>query len=312
MDIENDYQHQPVMLQETLAALVIRMNGAYVDATLGRGGHAKALLEQLGQSGRLLAIDKDPEAITSAQHLFGNDPRVMVQHGSFAMMGQFAKQHELVGKVNGILIDLGVSSPQLEDPQRGFSFLKDGPLDMRMDNTRGQTAAQWINSAKEEEISQVLHDFGEERFARRIARAIVAERKLEPIQTTGRLAAIVSDANPAWEKYKHPATRVFQAIRIFINQELKDLQVGLEQALEILAVGGRLVVLSFHSLEDRIVKRFMRYHSQNQTPLDIPILIEEGRPKLKILGRGIKPTAQEIAMNPRSRSAVLRVAEKLA
>lgn len=306
------YKHQPVLLTEVITALAIQQNGIYVDATLGRGGHTKAILENLGPEGRLIAIDKDPEAVVLTKEFLGQDKRLEVIHGSFADLQEIAEERGVKEKINGILFDLGVSSPQLEDPTRGFSFLQPGPLDMRMDNTKGLTAAEWLAFAKESEISNVLHDLGEERFARRMARAIVTERELEPITTTTRLAEIVSKANLRWEKGKHPATRAFQAIRIFINQELTELQHSLAQALDILAVGGRLAVISFHSLEDRIVKQFIREHSQRKNiPAEIPIVFKEERFKLKDLSRGIKPTAEEIAANPRSRSAVLRIAEKL-
>lgn len=305
-------QHQPVLLAEVLTGLAISPSGIYIDGTMGRGGHTEAILKQLDQNGQLIAFDKDPAAVKSVKEKLGADPRIILVHGSFITMQQVAKQRNLIGKIKGILLDLGVSSPQLDEPERGFSFLQDGPLDMRMDNSSGITAAQWIATAKEAEIAEVLHDFGEERYARRIARAIILARIEEDIITTGKLSTIVSKANPAWEKGKHPATRAFQAIRIFVNQELNELQAGLDQALEILAITGRLVVISFHSLEDRIVKRFMRRNSRDESlPSYLPVVHQEVRPRLRCLGRGIKPTAGEIATNPRSRSAVLRVAEKL-
>lgn len=306
------YHHQSVLLPETLTALAIHADGVYIDATLGRGGHSKEILARLNAQGKLIAFDKDIEAIQITREYLGADKRIEFIHGSFAALAEVAKNKGIVGRVNGILFDLGVSSPQLEDPSRGFSFLQDGPLDMRMDNTQGLTAAKWIATAKESEIMNVLFEYGEERFARRIARAIVQERAIEPIVTTRRLSEIVSKANPAWEKGKHPATRSFQAIRIFINQELNELEVSLQLALEILAVGGRLVVISFHSLEDRIVKQFMRQQSKGAIlPKEIPIAAMDVRPRLHCIGRGVKPTAAEIAANPRSRSAVLRIAEKL-
>jgi len=304
--------HQPVLLEEVIAALAIKPDGIYVDATFGRGGHSQAILDRLNANGRLLAIDKDPEAAEFAQTKFKTEKRFKFLQGSFNCLQQFMRAEQLEGKVNGILMDLGVSSPQLDNPGRGFSFLQDGPLDMRMDTGQSETVATWLNRAKESAIAQVLHEYGEERFARRIARAIVRERAVEPIQTTGRLAAIVSAANPAWERHKHPATRTFQALRIFINQELSELQAGLEQALDILTMGGRLAVMSFHSLEDRIVKRFIRKNSKDESlPAGLPVVAAVMRPKLKSLGRSIKPSEAEIARNVRSRSAVLRVAEKL-
>jgi 16S rRNA (cytosine1402-N4)-methyltransferase len=306
------YTHQPVLLDEIIDALAIKPNGIYIDATFGRGGHSQAILNKLNADGRLLALDKDLEAAESAQNKFKTEDRFKFLKGSFTHLLQFAREEYVEGKVNGILMDLGVSSPQLDNPGRGFSFLQDGPLDMRMDTQHGEAVATWLNRAKETDIAQILHEYGEERYARRIARAIVRERAVEPIQTTGRLAAIVSAANPAWERHKHPATRTFQALRIFINQELSELQTTLEQALSVLAEGGRLVVVSFHSLEDRIVKRFIRKHSKDESlPVGLPVLASNLKPKLKSLGRSIRPSDEEIARNPRSRSAILRVAEKL-
>lgn len=299
------------MLAEVLEALAIKPNGIYFDGTLGRAGHSKEILKHLNTQGRLIACDKDPEAIALTRKMLGDDPRIEFIHGSFVKLEEIAKERELIGKIDGILLDLGVSSPQLEDPKRGFSFLYEGPLDMRMDNTAGITAENWLAMAKESEIAQVLKEFGEERFARRIANAIVKTRGLEPITTTSQLAEIVKKANPAWEKGKNPATRTFQAIRIFLNRELQELNQVLEQALNVLSIGGRLVVISFHSLEDRIVKNFMRRWSKGeQLPKELPIISKE-RPRLQSLGHGTKPTATEIAQNPRARSAVLRVAEKL-
>ncbi len=308
------FLHQPVMLDEIIAALEIQTDGIYIDATFGRGGHSGAILEKLSGEGRLLAMDKDPDAAEFAEDFAtATAAQFTFLKKSFTYLERFAQDEKVAGNVNGILMDLGVSSPQLDNPARGFSFLQDGPLDMRMDTTNGEAVAGWLNRAKEQQIADILHEYGEERYARRIARAIVRERMIEPIQTTGRLAAIVSAANPAWERHKHPATRVFQALRIFINQELTELQAALEQALNILAIGGRLVVVSFHSLEDRIVKRFIRKHSKDESlPAGLPVMASVLRPRLKGLGRSIKPTEAEIARNPRSRSAVLRIAEKLA
>jgi 16S rRNA (cytosine1402-N4)-methyltransferase len=303
--------HQPVLLEEAIAALAIKPDGIYLDATFGRGGHSAAILAQLNAKGRLLAIDRDPEAVIYAQEKFANEKRFTLFQGAFSQLEQFAKAQNVVGKINGILMDLGVSSPQLDDAQRGFSFLQDGPLDMRMDTASGEPVATWLNRAKEADIAQVLFEYGEERFSRRIARAIVQERQAEPIQTTGRLAEIVKAANPAWEKHKHPATRAFQALRIFINKELTELQTGLEQALTVLACEGRLAVISFHSLEDRLVKQFIRKQTQGeQLPIDLPVVASTLQSKMKNLGR-IKPSAEEVAVNLRARSATLRVAEKL-
>lgn len=311
--IKEAYQHKPVLLNEVLEALKIQKNGIYIDATFGRGGHSKAILDQLDSQGRLIAIDKDPEAIKESEILMTKDKRLEVIHGSFTLIQTIAEEKGLQGKINGVLFDLGVSSPQLEDAERGFSFLLEGPLDMRMDNTQGISAADWLATAKENEIANVLYEFGEEKFSRRIARAIVQQRTLEPITTTQQLAEIVKQANPRWERDKHPATRAFQAIRIFINQELNAIKQVLDQTLEILAIGGRLVVISFHSLEDRIVKHFIRDNSRAaMLPPGLPILFKETHCRLKSLGNVIKPTAKEIADNPRSRSAVLRIAEKIA
>ncbi|MES9899068.1 MAG: 16S rRNA (cytosine(1402)-N(4))-methyltransferase RsmH [Sedimenticola sp.] len=305
-------RHLPVLFSEALAGLAIDPSGAYVDGTFGRGGHSGALLDALGDAGRLLAIDKDPEAVAHGRTLFESDGRFQIKQGSFAMLEQFANQEGLVGGVNGILLDLGVSSPQLDTPERGFSFLKDGPLDMRMDNASGVSAAQWLARAKVEDIAQVLKEYGEERHAKRIARAIHEAGQLAPIETTGRLAEIVTAANPAWEKGKHPATRAFQGIRIFINRELDDLRSCLDQSLRVLAPGGRLVVISFHSLEDRIVKRFMRECERGDNfPPGLPVTQEQMNSKLKRIGKATKPSLQEVTENPRSRSAVLRVAERL-
>jgi len=304
-------EHKPVMLKEVLDNLAIKPHGIYVDATFGRGGHARAILSKLADDAQLFAIDKDPEAIQWAQQAF-KDNRLLVEQGSFTMLEKLIKQHGLIGKIDGILLDLGVSSPQVDDAERGFSFYKDGPLDMRMDPSQGISAAEWINSAPEKEIAQVLEEYGEERFAKRIAKAIVKERENKPIETTRRLVTIVSEANPKWEKHKHPATRCFQAIRIHINKELDELQTCLQQSLDVLAHGGRLLVISFHSLEDRIVKRFIRKHVKgDEYPPDLPITAEKLQPRLRSLGPPIKASNEEVAENPRARSAILRIAEKL-
>lgn len=309
--MQSDYQHQPVLLDEVLEALAIKPDGIYIDATFGRGGHARAILNQLSAKGRLLAVDRDPVAVEFARTNFADDARFSIVHGAFSQLEQIAKDAQIIGKVDGVLVDMGVSSPQLDDPQRGFSFLQDGPLDMRMDTTQGKTAAEWLATAKEADIATVLREYGEERHAKRIAGAIVRERSVEAIQTTGRLAAIVKEANPSWERTKHPATRAFQAIRIFINQELAEIPLLLEQVLDVLAVGGRLVVLSFHSLEDRIIKRFIRQHSRGeQLPINLPVVFAKTKPRLQSLGR-VKAEDSELAVNPRARSAILRIAEKL-
>ena len=254
-----DHIHQPVLLAEVLEGLHIRPDGVYVDGTFGRGGHAGAILAELGPRGRLLAMDRDPEAVQSAERQFGGDPRFEIEQGTFTMLSHLVTQRQLKGQVNGMLLDLGVSSPQLDDPLRGFSFSDDGPLDMRMDPGTGISAAQWLAEASEQDISEVLFGFGEERYARRIARAIVRARNESPLRTTRQLAELIVASAPVRDQHKHPATRSFQAIRIFINRELEELQSVLEQVPEVLARQGRLAVISFHSLEDRIVKRFIRH-----------------------------------------------------
>jgi len=305
-------EHQSVLLAEVLDNLAINPNGVYVDATFGRGGHAEAILNQLSPTGRLLAMDKDPEAIAYACQHFSSDPRFMIQHGSFADLEKFVAEQNLTGKIDGILFDLGVSSPQLDDPNRGFSFMRAGKLDMRMDDSKGVNAQEWIAHVSETELARVLFEYGEERYSRRIASAIVAARVAKPITTTDELAEIIKQAHPAWQKGKHPATRSFQAIRIAINHELSDLELGLKQSLEVLAVGGRLLVISFHSLEDRLVKQFMQQQERgNEFPAGLPVKHSSIQSRLKRLGRSIKASAKEIAMNPRARSAILRIGEKL-
>ena len=309
----HDYLHRPVLLDEVLEALKLVPDGVYVDATFGRGGHAGAILSRLGSEGRLMAMDKDPDAIHRATEVFGEDIRFTMQQGSFAMLKTFIENQGLLGKVNGILLDLGVSSPQLDNPQRGFSFKHSGPFDMRINPDEGITAAMWLQTAKQDEIAKVLREYGEERYANRIARAIVENRATTPIETTGQLATIVAKANPAWEKGKDPATRSFQALRIFINRELEDLQTCLGQVLDVLAVGGRLVVISFHSLEDRIVKRFIRQYSRgDEFPAGVPVKAADQRPRLRRIGKAISPDEDEVSENPRARSAIMRVAEKIA
>ncbi|NLO79324.1 MAG: 16S rRNA (cytosine(1402)-N(4))-methyltransferase RsmH [Xanthomonadaceae bacterium] len=305
--------HSPVLREEAIAALAIRPDGLYVDGTFGRGGHASEIQRRLGPRGRLWLIDKDPEAIAEARARFGADPRCLIHHGSFAELRALAERHGALGSIDGLLLDLGVSSPQLDAAERGFSFMRDGPLDMRMDSSRGMTAAQWLNSADGEEIARVLREYGEERFARRIAQAIVAYRNQQgPLQTTGQLAELIAGAVPVRERHKHPATRSFQAIRIHLNGELEDLSRILEDACDLLAPRGRLAVISFHSLEDRLVKRFMRARSSTaQVPPELPVIPEQLKPKLRLVGRAVRPNAAEVAANPRARSAVLRVAERL-
>jgi 16S rRNA (cytosine1402-N4)-methyltransferase len=304
--------HQPVLLAEVIANLVIKPDGVYVDATFGRGGHAQAILNQLGPTGRLLAMDKDPEAIACAGQLFAGDSRFSIHHGSFATLQKFLQTLDLMGKVDGILLDLGVSSPQLDDPERGFSFMREGKLDMRMDSSRGEDAATWIAKVPEQELAKVLWEYGEERFSRRIARAIVTFREHTPIVTTTQLAEIVAKAHPAWQKGKNPATRSFQGIRIAINSELEDLEKGLKQSFDALKIGGRLLAISFHSLEDRLVKHFIHDHERGeQFPAGLPIKQALIQSKMKRIGRALKASEQEVTFNPRARSAVLRIAEKL-
>ncbi|SDR76346.1 16S rRNA (cytosine1402-N4)-methyltransferase [Halopseudomonas xinjiangensis] len=304
-------QHISVLLNEALVGLDVRPDGLYVDGTFGRGGHSRAILDKLGESGRLIAFDKDPEAIRVGDQLAAEDGRFVVVRRSFADMAEELRQRGESGTVDGVLLDLGVSSPQLDDPERGFSFLNDGPLDMRMDPTQGQSAAQWINSASEADIATVLFEYGEERFSRRMAKAIVMRRAEQPFTRTADLAEVIKQANPAWEKHKHPATRAFQGIRIFINRELDDLSLGLKAALEVLAPGGRLVVISFHSLEDRLVKQFMRLEAKGAPiPRGLPIRESDISVSVNLVGKAIKPSADEVSANSRSRSAVLRIAEK--
>ena len=307
------FEHRPVLLNEVLEALNIRPDGIYLDGTFGRGGHSAAILERLNDNGRLLAMDKDPQAIAVAQTLFAGDKRFSIVRGSYTMLGQEVEKRGWKGKVDGFLLDLGVSSPQLDDPSRGVSFRYDGPLDMRMDPDTGISAAEWLAEAEEGEIAQVLKEYGEERFAKRIARAIVREREQAPIITTARLAKIVAEANPKWERDKHPATRSFQALRIFINAELEDLEQVLEQSVEMLAPGGRLALISFHSLEDRRVKRFIRDEARGgDFPPGLPVTEAQLKRRLRAVGKDIRAGKAELEENPRARSAVLRVAERLA
>ncbi|MGY6153768.1 16S rRNA (cytosine(1402)-N(4))-methyltransferase RsmH [Paraburkholderia graminis] len=312
--MRNELQHRTVLLEEAVAALVTRADGVYVDGTFGRGGHSRLVLEKLGQAGRLIAFDKDPLAIVTAQQI--GDPRFGIVHESFASL-RTAIAERGIERVSGVLLDLGVSSPQVDDPERGFSFRADGPLDMRMDPTRGESAADWLARATVQELTEVIRDYGEERFAFQIAKALVARRaesdRLGPLVSTGELAQIVANVVKTREKGKDPATRTFQAIRIHINQELAELQVVLEAALSLLEQGGRLVVISFHSLEDRIVKRFMQAHaSAPAVDRRLPIrAVDLPSPPLKIIGRVFASDA-EVAANPRARSAVMRVAERIA
>lgn len=302
--------HRSVLLREAVDALVTDPGGFYIDGTFGRGGHSAAILQRLNSEGRLLAIDKDPQAVSYARERFADDPRFAIWHGSFAEMDSAAADH--AGRISGILLDLGVSSPQLDQPERGFSFMQDGPLDMRMDTSRGISAADWVNTEAEAELTRVFKEYGEERFARRMAAAIVKRRAEMPFARTLDLAEVVKAANPAWEKGKHPATRVFQAIRIHINGELEDLRRALDRSLQLLAPGGRLVAISFHSLEDRMVKRFIREQERGPAlPRGLPVMHSQIVRTLRPLGKAVRAEERELGENLRSRSAVMRVAEKL-
>ncbi len=304
-------QHNAVLLNEAVSGLVHDPNGIYIDGTFGRGGHSQAILDQLTQEGRLIAIDRDLAAIEHAAERI-NDERFMIVHGSFENLENLLAEQNLQGKVAGILLDLGVSSPQLDESERGFSFMKDGPLDMRMDQSGGLTAAAWLAEAEEKEIANVLWEYGEERFSRGIAKAIVAARQEKPITRTLELAEIIATAQPRRDIHKHPATRSFQAIRIFINRELASLKTCLDSCLTLLEKTGRLVVISFHSLEDRIVKRFMKHHAKGDYfPKELPITQDKIQSTLKLIGKAIRASEQESLDNPRARSAVLRIAEKM-
>lgn len=306
------FKHTTVLLDEAVNGLNIRADGIYIDGTFGRGGHSRLILSQLGAEGQLLAIDRDPQAIAAAQAI--DDPRFSIIHGPFSALATYVEERGLSGKIDGILLDLGVSSPQLDDAERGFSFMRDGPLDMRMDPTRGQSAAQWLQTADEADIAWVIKTYGEERFGKRIARAIVERNREQPMTRTKELAQVISDAMPVKDKFKHPATRSFQAIRIWVNSELDEIEQALKGSLDVLATGGRLSIISFHSLEDRIVKRFMRENSRGpQVPAGIPMteaqLSKLGGRQLKALGK-LMPGEAEVAENTRARSSVLRIAER--
>ena len=302
--------HIPVLLHEALDALCIRSDGIYLDCTFGRGGHSRAILASLDEGGRLIGFDRDPSAVAAAQDLAKKDSRFEIVHTAFSEL-ESALDSIAIARVHGVLMDLGVSSPQLDQAERGFSFQADGPLDMRMDPTSGQSAADWIARADTDEIADVLWVLGEERFSRKIARAIAEARKVEPIVTTAQLSKIVSDAQPKKDQNKHPATRTFQAIRLHINEELSEVEQGLEAAVKRLEVGGRLAVISFHSLEDRLVKRALRDASRlPKGDPRMPLPDSVTKPRMRLMGKAIKAGTGELGMNPRARSAVLRVAER--
>lgn len=315
--MSEQFSHVSVLLNESIDGLAIKPDGIYVDGTFGRGGHSRQILSRLGPNGRLYSIDRDPQAIEEAKQI--KDERFTIIHGPFSGIEQYITDLGLAGSIDGVLLDLGVSSPQLDDPERGFSFLRDGPLDMRMDPTSGISASEWLQEASADDIAWVLKVFGEERFAKRIASAIVAHREdeeKEPLTRTSHLANLISAVAPIKEKKKHPATRSFQAIRIYINSELDEIETALDGALNILAPHGRLSVISFHSLEDRMVKRFIRKQSKGpDVPRGVPLtedqIKELGSAAMKPVGKAIKPSSNEVTDNARSRSSVLRVAEKL-
>ena len=306
-------EHSTVLLKEAVDGVAIDADGFYIDGTFGRGGHTAELLSRLSEKGSVIAIDKDLDAIAAGQARFAKEDRLTLVHASFAELAEIVKQAGKHGEVAGVLLDLGVSSPQLDVAERGFSFLRDGPLDMRMDTSKGLSAAEWLASADEQDIAKVIKEYGEERFARRMAAAIVRERAEKPIERTVQLAKILADAHPAWERGKHPATKAFQAIRIFINRELADLEDLLQQVVDSLTIGGRLVVISFHSLEDRRVKRFIRDQERGiKLPKNLPIPDVDRGVRLVKVGKAIKPADIEVENNVRSRSAVMRIAERVA
>lgn len=310
--------HVTVLLHEAVEALAIKPGGIYVDGTFGRGGHSRLILSRLGEQGRLIAFDKDPVAVLSGETI--KDKRFCIRHGGFSKMQRMLQEMGMT-KIDGVLLDLGVSSPQLEEVSRGFSFRSGGPLDMRMDTSSGQTAAEWLATVTEDQLEKVIKEYGEERFARQIARAIIVARARQPIVTTSQLAEIVSAVVRArqrqWENMRHPATRTFQAIRIHLNQELEELSLVLPQCVELLNPGGRLVVISFHSLEDRMVKQFMRAAANSdELPRGVPVREKDlqrfSKQKLRLIGKAVRPSENEVIGNVRARSAVMRVAERIA
>lgn len=316
--MSEQFQHVSVLLNESIDGLAIKPDGIYIDGTFGRGGHSRQILSRLGENGRLYSIDRDPQAIAEAKTI--TDPRFTIIHGPFSGLKGYVEELGLVGQIDGVLLDLGVSSPQLDDADRGFSFMKDGPLDMRMDPTSGMPVSQWLQDADVEDITWVIREFGEDKHAWRIAKGIVAYRENEenePLTRTGQLAKLISDVAPKnFKEKKHPATRAFQAFRIYINSELDEIDTALNGALDVFAEGGRLSVISFHSLEDRMVKHFIRKESRGpQVPHGLPLTEAQisalGSAKMKTVGKAIKPTDNEVDVNVRSRSSVLRIAERL-
>jgi 16S rRNA (cytosine1402-N4)-methyltransferase len=309
---EPAYAHQPVLLKESIAALKIRPGGFYIDTTFGRGGHSRAILEHLNERGRLLALDQDPQAVDCGRKSFEGEARIEIVHCNFSQVASVVAERGMDNRVEGILMDLGVSSPQLDDAARGFSFLRAGPLDMRMNTEQGESAMHWLARVELNELMLVLKKYGEEKSARRIALAIIEARKSQDITDTAQLAEIIVRAVPGYEKHNHPATRSFQAIRIFINKELQMLEQGLRAAVSVLAIGGRLAVISFHSLEDRIVKRFMRdMASEPRLPAGLPVMSHPNAVPYRLAGKSCVATAEEIKNNPRARSARLRVLERV-
>jgi len=305
-------QHQSVLLKEAVEALKIKQDGIYVDATFGRGGHSTEILKKLNDQGKLIVLDRDPQAIEDAKKKYNNDNRVIIIHRAFSQLENVISDLQSNKKIDGVLLDLGVSSPQLDDASRGFSFMQSGVLDMRMNPEAGISAQQWVNQSTAVEMAEAFKNYGEERYAKRIANAITIAREEQTITDTLQLAEIIKQAHPRWEKHKHPATRCFQAIRIAVNQELQELATVLTQLLNIVATDGRIAIISFHSLEDRMVKQFFKkMSSQEELPYDIPIMFSEEKLAMRLIKKAIKPSNEEIKLNPRSRSAVLRVAEVL-
>lgn len=310
MQADEIIAHQPVMLFEVLEALNIEPNGIYVDCTFGRGGHSKEILKRLGPDGRLLVIDQDPQAVTHAQDLFANEKRIVIEQQNFSHLTELANKYDFINKTNGILFDLGVSSPQLDDAERGFSFLQEGPLDMRMNFKHGITAAEWLRQVNKNELESVIREYGQERYAKKIAKTIVNQQKLKPLETTTQLAELVQRVVGISSEKKHPATRTFQAIRIFINKELDSLAKALEECLDLLAMSGRLLVITFHSLEEQLVKNFIKKHTQSKLPRKLPVA-DQFRPSIKKVSKPVMPTEAEIQDNPRARSAKLYILEKI-